>query len=62
MSAEDSLDSVSISEISYCGEDDELLWALSEGCNAAPRTASSVVVVEVEGDVGPWVVLGHDGS
>jgi hypothetical protein len=60
VSGDDFLDSVSVSEISYCGEDDERVWALSE-CNAAPGTAASVVEVE-EGDVGPWVVLGHDGS
>jgi hypothetical protein len=58
VSGDDFLDSVSVSEISYCGEDDERVWALSE-CSAAPGTAASVVE---EGDVGPWVVLGHDGS
>lgn len=60
VSGDDFLDSVSVSEVSYCGEDDDRVWALSDGCNAAPGTAASVV--EVEGDVGPWVVLGPDGS
>ncbi|KAK4032948.1 hypothetical protein C8A01DRAFT_20049 [Parachaetomium inaequale] len=61
VSAEDFLDSISVSEVSYCGaeDDDERAWALLEGCNgdAAPAT------VEVgEDDIDPWVVLGHDGS
>ena len=69
VSADDFLDSVSVSEISCCSEEeeeeDELAWAVLDGCvngteNAAPPVA--VVGEEVDDDVDPWVVLGLDGS
>jgi hypothetical protein len=61
VSADDFLDSVSVSEVSYCGgeDDDEQAWAMLKACNGAAAPAT----VEVdEDDIDPWVVLGHDGS
>ncbi len=68
VSAEDFLDSVSVSRVSCYSEEeeeDELAWAVLDGCvngneGAAPPVA--VVGEEVDDDVDPWVVLGLDGS
>ncbi|KAK4246892.1 hypothetical protein C7999DRAFT_14992 [Corynascus novoguineensis] len=66
VSAGDSLDDISVSELSFVGNgelgDDELVWAMLDGNDGktAPE-AVNAVVGEDEG-VDPWVVLGHDGS
>ncbi|KAH6838617.1 hypothetical protein B0I37DRAFT_419550 [Chaetomium sp. MPI-CAGE-AT-0009] len=60
---DDFLDSVSVSDISYCGgeEGDEMAWAmLNRGDGNAMSTTMDLV--EADGEVDPWVVLGHDGS
>jgi hypothetical protein len=59
-SAEDFLDSAYGSELSYCvGKDEASAWAIIDECNGTDETASAA---EAEGGVGPWVVLGYDGS
>ena len=68
VSADDFLDSVSVSEVSCCSEeekeDDELAWAVLGGCVARNEDVAPVAVLEevVDDDVDPWVVLGLDGS
>ncbi|EAQ91700.1 predicted protein [Chaetomium globosum CBS 148.51] len=55
---DDLLDSISVSEISFCGgEEDEMAWAMLDG-NAMPATMD----LEADEEVDPWVVLGQDGS
>jgi hypothetical protein len=68
VSSDDFLESVSVSEVSDCTEEeeDEVAWAILGGCNgdkneASATTAASVVEAD-EDEVDPWVVLGHDGS
>ncbi|KAH6635798.1 hypothetical protein F5144DRAFT_565461 [Chaetomium tenue] len=54
---DDLLDSISVSEISFCGgEEDEMAWAMLDG-NAMPATMD----LEADKEVDPWVVLGQDG-
>lgn len=73
LSADDFLESVSISELSYCEEEedegeDEMEWVL-DGCNAmddevaasSPSAAAAAAVIDAA-DSDPWVVLDHDGS
>jgi len=61
MSADDFLDSVSVSEISYL-EEDEMAWAVLGGSNGGSAAPPAAAVVEMDDDVDPWVVLGQDGS
>ncbi|KAK4150332.1 hypothetical protein C8A00DRAFT_46239 [Chaetomidium leptoderma] len=65
VSAGDFLDSVSVSEVSYVGGEEE--WAMLDGCNGNDNAATATVASPLEeaadgDDVDPWVVLGHDGS
>lgn len=58
--ADDLLDSVS--EISGWTEEDELAWAIIDGCNGNGSAAARAATDEEMEDGDPWVVLGHDGS
>ncbi|KAK3295190.1 uncharacterized protein B0H64DRAFT_394562 [Chaetomium fimeti] len=63
MSADDDfLDSISVSEISFCGGEDrdEMAWAMLDGDGNA--LSATMDVVEANEEVDPWVVLGRDGS
>ncbi|AEO68638.1 uncharacterized protein THITE_2130362 [Thermothielavioides terrestris NRRL 8126] len=70
VSADDFLESVSVSELSSCGgeEENESAWAVLEGCNGLKEDAATAGAADlVEGEAGdgdgdPWVVLGRDGS
>ena len=60
---DDLLDTISVSEISFCGGDEgsEMAWAVLDG-NDGNATSATMDSVEADEDVDPWVVLGQDGS
>ena len=60
VAADNFLDSVS--EISEWTEEDELAWAIIDGCNGNGNAAARAATDEEMEDGDPWVVLGHDGS
>ena len=64
VSAGDFLDDVSVSDVSFGGGkgEDELAWAMLDGYEDNATSAAASSVMDVDEEVDPWVVLGHDGS